>query len=168
MDYRLTRSAAVAGICLVLFLAGRPLAAAEAADAQIVGWRGNGSGCYPTARPPTQWGRASTGLKQIRYQAAKPKGDASAGRSLSDGVIRQWLVLGPVAVPAGAKADTAKFEMIKGEADLAPDAGDKVGRAAWKTADSEDEMLDFASLWGKKTDVVAYAAVYLWSPADQT
>ncbi|MGA2622051.1 MAG: hypothetical protein ABSF26_31045, partial [Thermoguttaceae bacterium] len=142
--------------------------AAVAAEGQVVGWRGNGSGCYPTANPPTQWGRTSTGLKQIRYQAAKPKGDASSGRSLADGVIRQWLVLGPVAVSAEAKADTAKFEMIKGEADLAPDAGDKVGKAAWKTADSEDEMLDFASLWGKKTDVVAYAAVYLWSPADQT
>lgn len=153
---------------LITFACLLVASAAVAADGQIVGWRGNGSGCYPTATPPTQWGRTSTGLKQIRYQAAKPKGDASAGKSLADGVIRQWLVLGPVAVPAAAKADTAKFEMIKGEADLAPDAGDKVGKAAWKAADSEDEMLDFASLWGKKTNVVAYAAVYLWSPADQT
>lgn len=92
------------------------LSVVVSADAQVVGSRLDGSGCYPNANPPTQW-EGAVSLKGLTYQAAKPKGDAPAGKSLEDGIIRSWLVLGRVDVPKDATADA---EILKGEADLSP------------------------------------------------
>jgi outer membrane protein assembly factor BamB len=132
------------------------------ADAQVVGWRGDGSGCYPDAAPPTRW-EATTPLDGVMSRAARPKDDQPAGRPLADGVIRSWLVLGPVDAPKDAVGET---EVLKGEAEFAPDAGDKVGEAAWKETASDEALLNLAALFGQKTDAAAYAHAYVYAPAD--
>ena len=147
---------AVAGIVV--------LSLVVSADAQVVGWRLDGSGCYPDANPPRRWVGAVS-LKGLTYQAAKPKGDAPAGKSLEGGIIRSWLVLGPVDAPKDAAAGA---EILKGEADLSPDAGEKLGELAWKKVESDAALVNMTTLIGKKTDAAAYAHVYVYSPADTT
>ena len=132
--------------------------------AQVVGWRLDGSGCYPDATPPTRW-EGAVSLKGLTYQAAKPKGDAPAGKSLEDGIIRSWLVLGPVDVPKDAAADA---EILKGEADLSPDTGEKLGELAWKEVESEAALVNLTTPIGKKTDAAAYAHAYVYSPVETT
>ena len=132
------------------------------ADAQVVGWRGDGSGCYPSATPPTRW-EATTPLDGVMSHAAKPKDDQPAGRPVADGAIRSWLVLGPVDAPKDAVGET---EVLKGEAEFAPDAGEKVGEAAWKETATDEALLNLAALFGQKTDLAAYAHAYVYVPAD--
>jgi hypothetical protein len=40
----------------MVWLAG--VAAMAAADAEVIGWRGDGSGCYPDAKPATEWSKS--------------------------------------------------------------------------------------------------------------
>src|SRR5436305_10767958 len=75
------------------------LPASSLAGETNIGWRGDGTGRFPNADPPLTWGRVSTAVKSLRYQARKPAGNEPAGKSMADGVIRDWLVLGPVPVP---------------------------------------------------------------------
>jgi len=49
-----------------------------------MGWRGDGTGRYPTADPPVTWGRASKAVKGLRFQGRRPK-DAERGTSMPDG-----------------------------------------------------------------------------------
>ncbi|HUW56132.1 MAG TPA: PQQ-binding-like beta-propeller repeat protein [Planctomycetota bacterium] len=131
-------------------------------DAQVTGWRGDGSGRYPDATPPLQWGYGVS-LEGFRVQAAKPKGDDPAGASLADGVIRQWLVAGPFEAP---NEPTGETEIVKGEADFAPDAGEAVGAATWKAMPTDEALLDLEAFFDKKTDVAAYAHAWVYAPAD--
>ncbi len=74
---------------------------AAAVDAgEISGWRGDGSGHYPDANPPLDWGRIATCVTELSAQAHKPKdGTAPTSKSaMPDGVIRRWLVLGPLPI----------------------------------------------------------------------
>src|ERR1051326_6687870 len=86
-----------------------------------VGWRGDGSGKYPSATPPTTRGRVSKPARGLRYQASRPK-PSDAGLPMPDGVIRDWLVLVPA--PAGAKVDK---EILADEATLSPADHEKAG-----------------------------------------
>ena len=136
------------------------------ASAQVVGWRGDGTGKYPEATPPVHWGRAAKSVLELRSQAAKPK-DGETGRPIPDGVIREWLVLGPVSVPEGKKLGD---DFLGGEADLAPVANEKRGEHAWKPAPVETSCVDFAALfnsYGKRPKAAAYACAWVWSPSGQ-
>src|SRR5579872_1276262 len=90
-------------LCLVLATVTATATALSAADSvpATIGWRGDGSGQYPTADPPTTWSHISKTLPGLRFQAKKPSGAAAEGTPMPDGVIREWLVLGPVALPDG-------------------------------------------------------------------
>jgi hypothetical protein len=67
---------------LAVFLAkaGANVAAGQTAPdsglaAGVVGWRGNWTGRFPAADPPTAWYRRSKSpVSDIRYSARKPKG----------------------------------------------------------------------------------------------
>src|SRR6478672_10053310 len=61
----------------------------------IAGWRGDGTGRFPDANPPVRWSRLATSLQHLRSQASKPA-DGQTGEPMADGVLREWLVLGPV------------------------------------------------------------------------
>lgn len=130
----------ILSLLLVFVLAalktGGPADAAE----PIAGWRGDGTGKYPAAEPPTTWGRVAKAMRGLRFQAARP-GESDAGASMADGVIREWLVLSPA--PEGDKVEE---ETLPGEAALSPLAGDKIGEAVWKPMRVETGWLDFNRL----------------------
>jgi len=90
------------------------LAFGAAVVGQESGWRGDGTGKYPSATPPVTWGRVSRALQGLRFHASRP-GPQETGAVMTDGVVREWLVLHPA--PEGSKVDK---EVIPGEADLAP------------------------------------------------
>ena len=112
---------------MVAWVLGFGLSAATAQPAGSMGWRGDGTGKFPAADPPTQWGRVSTAVEDLRFHAG-PGGRApdfsagSAGTPMPDGVIHQWLVLGPV-----PSRGTTSFEQdtLPGEAELAEEAADR-------------------------------------------
>ena len=60
-----------------------------------VGWRGDGNGRYPAAQPPIHWGKHTQAVQELRGQGKAP-GANDTGAPLTDGVIRDWLTLGPV------------------------------------------------------------------------
>jgi outer membrane protein assembly factor BamB len=122
-----------------------------------VGWRGDGTGKYPSATPPTTWGRASKPLRGLRCQASRPKA-SDAGAPMPDGVIRDWLVLSPA--PAGAKVDK---EIVPDEANLSPADHEKTGDSLWKKVSVESSWLDFNQLLGKSEGGIGVAATHLFS-----
>ncbi|HUU42845.1 MAG TPA: PQQ-binding-like beta-propeller repeat protein, partial [Planctomycetota bacterium] len=144
-----------------------------AAFAQTVGWRGNWTGLYPDADPPTEWGRINRGVTTMTFcSAAKPAGPQKAGQPLDKGLIREWLVIGPFPVE-----DTVKdfdTEQIPGEASLEPDEGMKIGELAWKRLELEKqpdyvrwgttelERLDVDKTFGKTRNRIVYAHTWLY------
>jgi outer membrane protein assembly factor BamB len=103
---------------------------AAAAETSI-GWRGDGTGCYPGTQPPVEWSRKSKGIaRTLLTQAKKPVGESlENAKPMRDGAIRQWLGIGPFS--AGDAA--LDHEQIPGEDQLQPDEGEKVGERAWKS-----------------------------------
>ncbi len=165
----------VAGLALVFLVCGAcGVAAGEVLPGSAdfspspdrpVGWRGDGMGHYPGANPPVHWGRTAKVKYQLRAQAAKPK-EGETGAPIPDGVIREWLVLGPVPC-TNVLNDNVDF--LPDEAQLLPAEGDKVGDLAWKKVTTDAPVLDFKALFGVTTNIpaVAYAYVNVYSEIAQ-
>ena len=154
----MTRSlrAAIAAVALAATLvAAAPARAAAAETRPATGWRGDGTGKYPAADPPRTWSRISLAVKGLRFLASKPAADA-AGAEMPDGVVREWLVLGPV--PVSEDADI-KDDALPDEADLEPEENEKAGDRTWKRVTLQTAYLDFAALLGGRgaESAVAYA-----------
>lgn len=162
------KACAAAVLCGMMLCGAGAWAQKPPTPANPVGWRGDGTGCYPEATPPVHWGRVSKSVLSLRTQARKPAGDAPGGQAPADGVIREWLVLGPIPVPDGVKPGAMNAQTLPGEPDLSPNEGDKSGALAWKLVKEEGALLDFGAVLGKEKDAIAYAHAYLWSPAGQT
>jgi outer membrane protein assembly factor BamB len=144
------------------------------------GWRGNWTGLYPDARPPIEWGRTPRGVvTDLRSCAGKPDARAADNAPLIDnGLVRDWLVLGPFAVKDVNKdVDQAQ---LPGEADVEPSAGEKGGSNTWKPLSIKaDDPWAFgevqlasvdlaAASGGYKPNQVTYAHTYLHSPRGGT
>ena len=135
---------------------------------KISGWRGDGSGRYPDANPPLDWGRIAKSVKELSAQSHKPKDDSTpvAQAAIPDGVIRQWLVLGPFPI-----TDETKIEDILPNAEtMSPDDGDRAGEKSWRPITLETSCLDFCatlSVAPEKTGFAAYAHTYIYSPSGQ-
>lgn len=139
-----------------------------------VGWRGDFTGRYPGATPPTEWGRwAKTSLRDMRCQGAKPKvGGSDSGDVLPFGRIENWLVIGPFAADDLAKGLEA--ELIAKESELRPDAGQKAGAKTWTAfkaggknqhGGSGQSGVEFFHALDKTTGVFgSYAHTNLYSP----
>jgi outer membrane protein assembly factor BamB len=194
----LTRAALVATLA-VCTAAGPALAAEKTAgDAKAalgspsfipsperpVGWRGDGTGRFPAADPPTEWGRTIKGFyTELQCQGGKPKSPAAAGEPLNMGFVRDWLIIGPF--------DTKDFKsgvdenILSGETMLQPRVGEKSGGKAWThwhiSVDNQSRsdgklFLDFAQAYDKTQQQewqnhpgsmepwAAYAQTGLWSP----
>ncbi len=97
-----------------------------------VGWRGDWTGRFPGATPPTDWSRRVVGITtEIRYQAGKPAGEPGAdSRALEYFTIKDWLVAGPYAVEDPAKDIDKDF--LGGEDKVEPAADGKAGDATWR------------------------------------
>jgi outer membrane protein assembly factor BamB len=151
------------------------LAATVHAAEPVSGWRGNGTGLWPDAKPPLEWYRIPRGaLDGLRASADAPKGKEHGDASLvAKGLVRGWLVLGPFAVADSVKDFDRDF--LDGEATAEPASGKKVDGATWTPASvppddimvfgtAELPWLDLAKAVGFKRNQLAYAHTYLFSP----
>jgi hypothetical protein len=157
----------------LLLLLLSPLTAAAADPAS--GWRGNGTGLWPDAKPPLEWHRLPQGaLEGLRASAAPPAGKQPGDSPLvAKGLVRDWLAVGPFAVDDSVKDFDRDF--LGGETTVEPAEGHKVGAVAWKTATvppddimvfgtAELPWLDLAKAVGFGRNQLAYAHAYLFSP----
>jgi len=142
---------------------------------QTYGWRGNWTGLYPEATPPTEWGRIAKGIVAgLTCQAAKPAPGAAKGTTpitTSQGFIRDWLVAG--LFPVAHSVNDFDKEQLPGEAQLEPAEGDKAGELAWKRLELirepdyarwgrvDLECVDLAKTLDYRPNHVAYAHTYL-------
>src|SRR5260370_20004272 len=70
----------------------------KATESIANGWRGNGTGLWPQARPPLQWHRIPKGIiSNLATRMDRPGNQhkESDGLPLAKGIVREWLVLGP-------------------------------------------------------------------------
>src|SRR5258708_4617663 len=74
--------------------ASAPLGAAQfiPSPERPVGWRGDWTGRFPGATPPTTWSRRVRGITTaLRYQAAKPAGEPGKdSKQLEYFTIKDW------------------------------------------------------------------------------
>jgi outer membrane protein assembly factor BamB len=166
----MTRSVALLGLLLVVWpCAAEPLDVAN-------GWRGNGTGLWPAARPPLEWSHLPKGvLSDLRASASRPDAQAT-GTRLEKGLVRDWLVLGPFSVNDSVR-DFNEAQLAS-EATVQPTVGDKIGTRTWQPLTAKlDERWVFgsvalpvadlaAAVGGFKPNQVAYAHTYLFSPKE--
>lgn len=90
-----------------------------------------------------------------------------AGTPDSEGFIRTWLVLAPIAIEGESGATEIDRDFLKGEATITPKAGEKAtagGRElTWSAHQTSDFFIDFLQSFGKERGeyVAAYAVAYL-------
>ena len=82
---------------------------------------------------------------------------ADALRPDSDGYIRDWIMLAPIALPEGKNCgDLLLDEQIKNEAALQPKAGDKINirgkELTWKHITASTNFFDFNAILGSSND----------------
>ena len=143
-----------------------------------VGWRGDWTGRFPGATPPTQWSRRVKGITtELKYQADKPAGaeQGKDAKPLEYFSIKDWLVAGPFSVDDAVAGMDKDF--LAGEASVQPAKDAKIPTplatsapavtTAWKylRADVETQSrhecnggtcgnsnVDFVFAFGKITD----------------
>lgn len=98
----------------------------------------------------------------LRFSAGKTTGP-EAGAAMPDGVIREWLIAGPLPLVDQGAADAIT---LPDEAALDPGAGDKAGESVWKKVTLDSGYLDFNRLLGKapKPEVGVLAFTRIYSP----
>ena len=149
---------------VALLVACLLVSAAVQAETKCWGWRGDGTGRFPDADPPLKWGRISKTVKGLRNSAEKlSEAERDKAKTVDHGTIREWLVLGPIAVEGEWKGRSDR-EQIKGEALFQPKAGDKVGGRTWQRIETNGSLLYFNQHLETKKGQVVYACTYLYSP----
>jgi|GEM_PF-4673838 len=106
------------------------------------------------------------GLEVVRDPHVSPLRAHRHGPTTPEGYIREWLVLGPFAPVTGHPLDAPCVV----ETDIRPADGQPVGDRVWRRVSSPLPYLDFGAIWSDlpPRDRVAYAAVYVYSPADRS
>ncbi len=150
------------GLRLMTIVLGVSALGAEAAP--TVGWRGDGSGCYPDANPPTNWCDTAKSVSALMTQAAKPATLLPAGQSMADGVIREWLILGPLPIVAGKPG--MDDECVVTNACFSPAENDQAEGLTWKRTTVDGAVIDFNALLGKDAQGFIYAHAYVYCEAD--
>ena len=85
----------------------------------------------------------------------------------AEGFIRNWLVLAPIPIEGESGATEIDRDFLKGEAAIAPKAGDKVvaggQQLAWQAHQTSDYFIDFLQSFGKARGEYAagYAVAYV-------
>lgn len=162
-------------IALALFCVGIPSVRADITSPTPTpdhpfGWRGDGSGRYPTANPPTTWERRMiTPLTEVRSFAGKPIDPAVQGEPLkrAKGTFQplEWLVLAPI--PGQTDENKSLQEpIIANEATLAPAAGDHLRGLTWKAIRNTRGIDFFAALGTLEGTHVALLYASIYSPSE--
>src|ERR1041385_1635870 len=130
------------GVIVIWMICGVTMASSDTAPlgsmdfcpspAHPVGWRGDGTGRFVGATPPTNWSRRVAAItSEIFVQATKPKDKPGAeSHALDYFTIKDWLVAGPFTAADPEK--DLENDFLGGEADGQPDGGAKAGSAQWK------------------------------------
>jgi hypothetical protein len=90
----------------------------------------------------------------------------------SEGFIRNWLVLAPIAVQEDSGATEIEKDFLGGEATIKPKPGDKVnvdGKIlTWTPHQTTDYFIDFLKAFGAERgeDVAGYAVAYIVADSD--
>lgn len=90
----------------------------------------------------------------------------------AEGFIRNWVVLAPLAIEEGSASTALDKDLIGGEAEAKPKAGDTVKHdgkeVAWKAHATDDFFIDFRASFGKERgeDVAGYAVAYIHADAE--
>ena len=91
----------------------------------------------------------------------------------SEGFIRDWLVLAPIAIEGDQGASEIDRDFIKGEATIRPKAGEVVpvgpGQSVtWTAHQTSDYFIDFLQAFGKTRGeyVAGYAVAYVMADED--
>jgi hypothetical protein len=85
----------------------------------------------------------------------------------SEGFIRNWLVLAPIAIQGESGAEEIDRDFLGGEASMTPKAGDKVSVGGqpltWQAHQTADYFIDFLQSFGKNRGeyVAGYAVAYV-------
>lgn len=85
----------------------------------------------------------------------------------AEGFIRNWLVLAPIAIEGESGATEIDRDFLKGEATIAPKAGDKVAAGGemkvWQAHQTADYFIDFLQSFGAARGeyVAGYAVTYV-------
>jgi hypothetical protein len=145
------------------------------ADEWNTGWRGNGTGLWPEARPPVIWSRIPKGaIEGMRARADRPGGAPTDDAiPVEKGLIRPWLVLGPF--PVGDSVKQFDDDPVLGAPALDATAGGQTAGRVWKRADAPPDdhhvfgtaampWLDLVPAVGFQPNQLAYAHTYLFSP----
>ncbi len=106
-----------------------------------------------------------TSLVRVNYPDGKlsARAQVTVGTApLRDGRLRQWLVLGPFPDPDNTVLTKPLFD----EVGCAPAHGDPMAGVNWQSLSVATDFVDFASTLSPNTNAVAYAHVYLRTPAD--
>ncbi|HJN14119.1 MAG TPA: PQQ-binding-like beta-propeller repeat protein, partial [Armatimonadota bacterium] len=162
MEFGLRRAVSICGLAVLGVVSFCPV------HAQVVGWRGDGTGRYLDVTPPFKWGRVATSILQLRGQAARP-GDGETGQPIPHGSLREWMVLGPCPVPKGLTDFDG--EVLEGEADFSPAVGDVTAEMEWEKVTLRTATLDFRAILGDSVmeaeadPSAAYACGWLHSEA---
>lgn len=104
---------------------------------------------------------------------ALPAAPPQAAALDQEGFIRNWLVLAPIPIEGDQGAGEIDRDMVKGEASLAPKAGDKVTigpgqEVTWRAHQTSDFFIDFLQSFGQTRGeyVAGYAVAYVVADAD--
>lgn len=90
----------------------------------------------------------------------------------SEGFIRNWLVLAPIAVQEDSGATEIEKDFLGGEATIKPKPGDKVNVEGkiltWTPHQTTDYFIDFLKAFGgeRGEDVAGYAVAYVVADSD--
>ncbi len=97
-----------------------------------VGWRGDGSGRFPGATPPTTWSRRLKDItSEVVVQAARPEQQPGPdSHTLAYFTVKDWLLAGPF--PAPDPEQDIDRDFLGGESEIQPDAGAPAGNRQWK------------------------------------
>ncbi|MEI7903994.1 MAG: PQQ-binding-like beta-propeller repeat protein [Candidatus Firestonebacteria bacterium] len=137
-----------------------PAGAGDWPKDKVVGWRGDGSGRFPEADPPTEWSFIPKTVSELKCSAKKPKG--GGGEPMSDGCIHEWLVWGP-------SSKNINSEILPNEATMIPDENERAGESVWKLVKTNTGTLDLNAVMGSSTGVVyAHTNVYSGSESEFT
>jgi hypothetical protein len=85
----------------------------------------------------------------------------------AEGFIRNWLVLAPIAIEGESGASEIDKDFLKGEAAIAPKAGDKIAVGGqimeWQAHQTSDYSIDFLKSFGATRGeyVAGYAVAYV-------